>query len=546
MASKLVGVVLPALCGVVLLGSAAQAAATDEERSLTELRNTVLNLLQGLVEKGILTREQAQAMVADAQAKAAAEATAKAEQQKQQDKADEGAVRVPYVPQIVKDQIAKEVVAELQPKVTEGVVAQVRENQQLRSALPDWVNRMHWYGDVRVRTEGDDFARDNIQNSYLDFQAINTKGGIGKAGDSAYLNVSENRDRLRLRLRFGFDTDLGSGFSSGMSIATGTGETYVSTNQTLGTYGGRYQIALDQGYIRWTGATATDRQILTTTAGRFANPWLSSDMVWYNDLTFEGVAANYRFNLFPDRENRHDVFATIGAFPLQDVTPSSDSKWLAGGQIGADLKTAEGSRLRVGAAYYDYIRIAGERNSPESTLLNFTAPLLLQKGNTLYDISNTADRTVNLFALAANYRIVDLIAMGDLRVFSRYAVTMNAEAVKNIGYKTSDVFARTGTYVPARTLGYQAGVGFGSAVLGERNTWRATVAYRYLQRDAVLDAFNDQDFHLGGTDAKGYMFTLDYNVNPRVWTRLRYLSANEIDGLPLGVDVWQVDLNTRF
>jgi hypothetical protein len=545
MASKPVGVVLPALCGLMFLASA-QAATTDEERGLTELRNTVLNLLQGLVERGILTREQAQAMVADAQAKAAAEATAKAAQKKEQEKADEGAVRVPYVPQIVKDQIAKEVVAELQPKVTQGVVAQVRENDDLRKSLPEWVNRMRWYGDVRVRAEGDDFARDNVQNSYLDFQAINNKGGIGKAGDAAYLNISEDRYRLRLRLRFGFDTDLGAGFSSGMSLSTGTGETYVSTNQTLGTYGGRYQIALDQGYIRWTEAWSSRNQILTATAGRFANPWLSSDMVWYNDLTFEGVAANYKFNLFGDPDNRKDLFATIGGFPLQDVTPSSDSKWLAGGQIGADLKFDQGSRLRLGAAYYDYIRVAGERNSPESTLLNFTAPLLVQKGNTLYDISNTADRTVNLFALAANYRIVDLIAMGDLRVFSRYAITMNAEAVKNIGYKTSDVFARTGAYVQPRTLGYQAGVGFGSAVLGDRNTWRATVSYRYLERDAVLDAFNDQDFHLGGTDAKGYMFTVDYNVNPRVWTRFRYLSANEIDGLPLGVDVWQIDLNTRF
>jgi hypothetical protein len=269
-------------------------------------------------------------------------------------------------------------------------------------------------------------------------------------------------------------------------------------------------------------------------------------MVWYNDLTFEGVAANYRFNLSSDKDVRHDLFATIGAFPLQDITPSSADKWLAGGQVGADLKSAGGSRLRVGAAYYDYIRIVGQRNTTESTLLNYTAPLLLQKGNTLYDISNTADKTVNLYALAADYKLVDLIAVGDWRVFSRYSLSMNAEAVKNVGFKSSDVFARTGSYVPARTLGYQAGIGFGSAVLGEFNTWRATFGYRYLERDAVLDAFNDQDFHLGGTDAKGYTFTFDYNVNPRVWARLRYLGANEIDGPPLGIDVWQIDLNTRF
>jgi len=51
-----------------------------------------------------------------------------------------------------------------------------------------------------------------------------------------------------------------------MRLATGTGETYVTTNQTLGTYGARYQIAVDQGFIRWTGGSSTGRQILTATA----------------------------------------------------------------------------------------------------------------------------------------------------------------------------------------------------------------------------------------------------------------------------------------
>jgi hypothetical protein len=70
--------------------------------------------------------------------------------------------------------------------------------------------------------------------------------------------------------------------------------------------------------------------------------------------------------------------------------------------------------------------------------------------------------------------------------------------------------------------------------------------YRYVERDAVLDAFTDSDFHLGGTDAKGYYIGADYAFTPRVFARLRYLSANEIDGAPLGIDVVQLDLNAAF
>jgi hypothetical protein len=67
-----------------------------------------------------------------------------------------------------------------------------------------------------------------------------------------------------------------------------------------------------------------------------------------------------------------------------------------------------------------------------------------------------------------------------------------------------------------------------------------------LERDAVLDAFNDEDFHYGGTDAKGYLVTFDYSVNPRVWARLKYMSASAIDGPPLLINVLQLDLNTQF
>jgi hypothetical protein len=229
-----------------------------------------------------------------------------------------------------------------------------------------------------------------------------------------------------------------------------------------------------------------------------------------------------------------------------DSNPTNQQKWLVGGQIGADFHTEGDSRFRIGAAYYDYIRIVGQRNTPQSTLLNWTAPAFVQKGNTLYDISNTTDPTVNLFALASDFRIVDLIAVGDFQVLPSHSLGLTVEALQNIGFKTAEVMARTGTYVAPRTRGYRADLGFGSSPLGVFGGWRASIGYRYLQRDAVLDAFNDEDFHLGGTDTKGFTGVLDFSFNPRVWLRVKYLSANTIDGPPLTIDVWQLDINTRF
>src|SRR5262249_13292074 len=67
------------------------SAPPTEQKSLTELRNTVVNLLQTLVERGVMTKEQAEALVKQAQDKAAAEAAQAAEAEA----AEAGAVRVP-------------------------------------------------------------------------------------------------------------------------------------------------------------------------------------------------------------------------------------------------------------------------------------------------------------------------------------------------------------------------------------------------------------------------------------------------------------------
>jgi hypothetical protein len=540
-------------CSTLLLGLAAVSSGpalgqSAEQRNLEELRNTVINLLQTLVDRGVITREQAEAMVKSAQEKAATAAAAA----QQQEKAEQGAVRVPYVPEIVKDEIAKQVETELGPSVKKELVDQVSSKGSLYAALPGWVQRMHWSGDIRVRGEADDFASDNTQGVYLNYNAINSAGGIAKAGPAALLNTTEDQNRLRIRARFGFDTDLGSGWSAAVRLATGSvGQVIATTNQTLGTYGQGYTITFDQAMLRWSGQTSTGRQVLTMYGGRFDNPWLSSDLIWYNDLSFEGIIGNYHLNLGTDNVHRHDLFVTVGALPLtsfspSDPNPTNQQKWLLATQLGADLITDNDSRLRFGAAYYDYIHIVGQRNALNSTLYNWSAPAFVQKGNTMFDISNTLDPTVNLFALASNFRIVDLIAVGDLHVSPRWSLGWTVEVLKNVGFNTADVQARFGSYVAPRTKGYRADISFGSNGTPRFGTWRAWVGYRYLQRDAVLDAFNDEDFHLGGTDAKGYTLQYDFNFNPRVFLRLKYMSANSIDGPPLLINVGQIDLNARL
>jgi hypothetical protein len=62
----------------------------------------------------------------------------------------------------------------------------------------------------------------------------------------------------------------------------------------------------------------------------------------------------------------------------------------------------------------------------------------------------------------------------------------------------------------------------------------------------VLDALTDSDFNLGGTNAKGFIVGGSYGVDDNVWLSLRWISSDQIEGLPLSIDTMQLDLNARF
>jgi hypothetical protein len=515
------------------------SVAADERQSLEELRNTVINLLQALVDQGVMTREKAAQLVKAAQDKAAADAAAVA-------KTDEGAVRVPYVPQIVKDEIAKQVADQVKPDVVADVVKDAKtEKWGVPGALPDWLTRMRVSGSLMLREEDVLFASNNVQNFYLNYYAINTAGGIAKAGLNAYENVDVDRLRLRGRAQLEVDSDITDSITAGMRLATGNTSDLVSESQTLdGT--SPYQFGVDELYVRLDERNAQKFPWLSVVGGRFVNPYgTPTDLIFHKDLTFEGMAVTGRFGLGDGTAEQSHLFITVGAHPLQEIALSTQDKWLVGGQLGANVRWGGGQSLRLSAAFFDYFNVTGRLNPQDGTVFNYTAPTFARQGNTYFDISNSTDSTVNLLALAAKYRLANLNLTYALPV-GRYTFGVTADAVRNLGYNTAEVFANVGHYVAPRTKGYQGEFSCGYPAVLTAGSWRGVMGYRYLQRDAVIDAYTDSDFHWGGTDARGYYFVGDYGLANRVWVRLRYLSSNAIDGPTLGIDTVQLDLNTRF
>jgi hypothetical protein len=524
------------------LAPALQSHAADERQSLEELRNTVVNLLQALVEQGVISREKAQQMVKAAQDKAAADAAAVA-------KSDEGAVRVPYVPQIVKDEIAKQVAEEVKPAVVADVVKEAKTEQWgVPGALADWLTRTRLYGEVTLREEGLFYDGSNAHDQFYNYYAINQAGSIAKAGQNAFLDDNETRVRFRGRARLGVESDITDSITAGMRLVTGNTGDLVSETQTLdGT--APYQVGLDELYIRLDERNSQKFPWLTVVGGRFLNPYQTpTDLIFHKDLTFTGVAATGRFGFGDGSPEQSHVFLTAGAHPVQEIEFSAQDKWLAAAELGTYLRWGEAQHVRLAGAFYDYFNVTGRLNPPGSPgLYNYTAPTFLRYGNTVFDIDYLSDPTTNLFALASKFRIANVNATYAIGV-GPYQLTVTADAVRNYGFHFNQIEALTGT-PPAgnRNKGYQGEVTFGSPTVLSAGAWRALIGYRYLEGDAVIDGFTDSDFHyFGGTNAKGYYVVGDLGVATKVWLRLRYLSANEIDGPRFGVDTLQFDVNTRF
>jgi len=515
-----------------------------EREQLLALRNTMLEMIERLVADEVIPLEEAQAMIDRAEHDAAEEA-ARINALREP---EPGAVRVQYVPQIVKDELKNDVMASLRQDVVDQVVGEARqEGWGVPAAMPAWLYDIDWNTEIRLRGESILFDDDNQQGFYRNFQAINQAGGIGFAGQDGLLNTAEDRDRIRLRMRLGVNVQVSPRWQAGLRLSTVNRENPLSRNVTFGDAGDDSARAeVDLAYLHY----RSDR--LTFSGGRIINPFVHTNLVWDPDYVFEGLAAsgNIPFSIGPI-ESR--VFLTAGAFALEEVNFSSRDKWLYAGQLGFALDFGGGGGLTLASAYYDFENIVGVRNTPESELTDFTAPVFLQKGNTLFDIRNDTDPNTGLFALASEFELFNTTLFLDTGpIFTTGGgkpvhLFLSGDYVRNVGWDEEDILARTGLFaLDERTDGYGVTLGFGSPRINDRGDWYAELLFKHLERDAVLDGITESNFHLGGTDAEGWGLNFLIGLARDTWLELTYLTANEIDGPPLGVGVIQLDLNTRF
>src|ERR1700744_4930891 len=195
--------------------------------------NATVNLVNLLVQQGVLKEDQAQSLIKQAEdeayvsRQAAKDATAKADDASKAATAAAAAANPPgtkhvsYVPEVVKRELRDEIKKEVMAKAE-------KENWASPGAYPEWAQRIHFYGDFRLRYQGNFFPGGNDQADAVDFNAINTGSPYDvSAANTAFpptSDATQNREMVKLRARLGMDADLTNGFSAGLRIATGSAD----------------------------------------------------------------------------------------------------------------------------------------------------------------------------------------------------------------------------------------------------------------------------------------------------------------------------------
>ena len=554
-----------------------------EKEDLMVLRNTISNLMDALVQQGVMTREQADLLIRQAEEDAAKSTVP---QLQAQEEVPNDVVRIPYVPEIVKEEIRQQVREELRQEVTKDVIAHAKtERWGIKDALPGWVNKIKISGDIRLRGQSDSYDSGNEQSVSDFFRDSNAANGdapftLGELQDStdigeSVLNNTEDRTRARARLRVKVDAKVNDEIKAGIRLSTGNTGDPVSTNQTLGTGNNRYDVVLDRAFLQY--ETANDFASIKLAGGRIPNPFFSTDLLWDDDLGFEGAAGTVTIplgggDLYSMTESNKDIFVTLGAFPLEEFgLSSSRDKWLLGGQIGSSWVFDNQSTLKFAAAYYDFRNVRATTSPKDQDEFLASLPDYMQYGNTValirnpFDVDNTANANDTFgFGLATDYDILNFTASLDLANFAPYHLIITADYVKNIGYDINEATtALLGGKVSEASTGYHVRVEYGWPRIARYGQWNVHLAYKHLERDAVLDAFTDSDFRLGGTDSKGWELGGNFGLHENTWLTVTYRSAEEIDGNAIpeangclgasggdtcsrGVDVLQVDLNSKF
>jgi hypothetical protein len=454
---------------------------------------------------------------------------------------------------IISDQEAEEVRAELTKEYATSTSA---GKLNLSSSLTE----LKLSGDLRMRYQYDN--RDS---------QVDPAGIVDGPGDEDRSPSGTQRSRWRFRLRLNADFKLANNWFGGVQLQTS--QASDSGNQTFENGFNNYSIFISRAYLGW---NATDW--MTIIAGKQANPFYTTDMVWDPDINPQGLVETIKF---------HKIYGSSSGDA--GVGYSKDGKSYAGTESSAREERPWELTLNAGQFIFDdnaegsfdndeaidaYLfvgQLVGSYSFNSKVKLTFAPGVMFFNAADLSGLINENAFTDVPGVSGETRKLVILTAPGDLtlKLGSKPAKFYWDFAYNTQGKgRADDIYGLFGfdpTTATVQSL-HKSEDDFAWLVglqLGEnkkKGDWSLLANYRQTGIAAVDPNLNDSDFALGELNTRGFKTSLFYNFTDFCSAGVSYYYAwnlrdNLFGGQATGgagiadsnvIQVLQVDLNVKF
>lgn len=355
-------------------------------------------------------------------------------------------------------------------------------------------------------------------------------------------------DRLRYRFRLGLIGDLSDTLSFGLRLDTNSNDR--SSNVTFGTnnttgYGpwskGDAGIYLNQIYVTYKPGD------WTFTGGRMPLPLTTTNLVWYQDMSPEGLneqykgsagALDYRVNL------AQFIYGSPAFNDSFGATASSRNIWMLAWQTSLKYNLSKTDFVQVSPVLYNYVNASQGTTSGAANPAPFTGVFTAAAGQ------QQAVNDLSILEVPFEY---DTMAFGPtlVRFFGDVGYNFDAKGRAN-RYGRPDL--------SGQDLAYQIGVQYGKAA--KAGEWDAKAYWQQIDLFALDPNLVDPDIADSLTNLKGWAVNGNYYLTNSTFIGSTISAATRANntvgtgglsqdtknaGVPLSrYWLYQLDLNVKF
>lgn len=286
------------------------------------------------------------------------------------------------------------------------------------------------------------------------------------------------RQRERIRIRAGVVVNPVHRLHIGFRLASGNDDP-TSTNQTIGESFSSKPVRIDLAYLSW-DPTFFNTLTIDIRAGKFKNNFFrtgKNSLIWDGDLTLEGFALNSSL-----KKGVFHGFLNLG-FDWIEERKSAASSFIIGAQIGVGL-TSKKWHITAGSSIFALTAIEGNETFVDNSKSYGNSTIVDGDGVNTYEYG---------------YQEVEGFLEAGFKA-GPFSFTLIGDFVANIAPGVTERY------------GYLAGAKV-SAQISKIQKLTFGYDYRYIEKDAVIGAFNDSDFIGGTTDGRGHRFSLAYKIS---------------------------------